>query len=120
MTRWSLFLQTLSLLHHFLGLYSAQSEQQLLAAGFLRDIDVLIVAHKGSSSYPSLPFLNETKPEVAVISAGGGDDQDVHAYQEVVDRLESIGAKVWPMDTGAGNDIVQLTSDCNTYQVQIL
>ncbi len=98
---------------------TAQSERQMLAAGILRDIDVLIVAHKGSSSYPSSPFLNETKPEVAVISAGG-DDQDVHAYQEVVDRLESIGAKVWLMDTGAGNDIVQLTSDCNTYHVKVL
>ena len=26
MTRWSLFLQTLSLLHHFLGLYSLRDE----------------------------------------------------------------------------------------------
>ena len=48
MTRWSLFLQTLSLLHHFLGLYSLDL---LMLAGFalvgglaFRDLTISIVA----------------------------------------------------------------------------
>ena len=38
MTRWSLFLQTLSLLHHFLGLYSVANAGLLLPATLARHL----------------------------------------------------------------------------------
>ena len=40
MTRWSLFLQTLSLLHHFLGLYSPEEKIRIVLEGFRRETNV--------------------------------------------------------------------------------
>ena len=48
MTRWSLFLQTLSLLHHFLGLYSERHVQAALDP-LMRGRTTIAVAHQLSS-----------------------------------------------------------------------
>ena len=48
MTRWSLFLQTLSLLHHFLGLYCAKDDLALpRQLGKLDTFDFLLLDDLG-------------------------------------------------------------------------
>ena len=53
------------------------------------DIDLLKVAHHGSSSSTSKAFLEQTKPEYAIISCGVDNDYG-HPHKEVVNRLKDI------------------------------
>jgi len=103
----------------FTGDATADSEQAMLAADFLEDIDVLKVGHHGSRSSTTTAFLAVTRPELALISAGRAS-QYGHPHTEVLARLEDIGAEVWLTDTGDGNDTVRLTSDCTTYHTEVL
>lgn len=53
------------------------------------DIDVLKVAHHGSSTSTSKDFLNQTKPELALISCGINNDYG-HPHKEILTRLKGI------------------------------
>ena len=53
------------------------------------DIDVLKVAHHGSSTSTSKEFLSQAKPEYAIISCGVNNDYG-HPHKEVVNRLKGI------------------------------
>ena len=73
-----------------------EAEMDLLARGFLRDTDVLVVGHHGSKSASGPLFLNTVRPELAVISVG------YNSYgqpaEEILDRLERYGAQVLRTD----------------------
>ena len=49
------------------------AESSLIAAGVLQDVDILKVAHHGSSNSSSLAFLEQVAPEIAIISVGEGN-----------------------------------------------
>ena len=91
------------------------SENAMLSAGTLVDVDVLKAGHHGSNTSNSVAFLDVVKPEVVVISAGL-DNQYGHPHQEVMDRFAALGASVIRTDTTDEDDTVLLTSDCTTYQ----
>ena len=55
--------------------------------------DVLKVGHHGSSTSSSLPFLQQVRPEEAIVSVGAGNRYG-HPDAEVLRRLEEVGAKV--------------------------
>ncbi len=93
------------------------SEQAMLAAGVLSDVDVLKVGHHGSRSSTSPEFLAKVQPEVAVISAGQ-DNAYGHPHPEVVARLNAANVRLWMTDTTNADDTVALTSDCQGYQLQ--
>jgi beta-lactamase superfamily II metal-dependent hydrolase len=92
----------------------APSEQSMLAAGLVDDVDVLKVGHHGSNTSSSQAFLDAASPEVAVISAGRTNPYG-HPHAEVLARLAGIGASILLTDTTAGDDTLRMTTDCATY-----
>ncbi len=67
----------------------AEGERLLLRSGRTLDSDVLKVAHHGSDTSSSAPFLSAVSPRAAVISAGQ-DNRFGHPDPEVVERLEGL------------------------------
>ena len=66
-----------------------EGERWLLGSGQILDSDVLKVAHHGSDTSSSAPFLSAVSPRAAVISAGQ-DNRFGHPDPEVVERLEEL------------------------------
>ena len=59
--------------------------------------DVIKVGHHGSDSSSSVEFVNKVSPEYAIIMVGEGNSYN-HPYQSIIDRYESVGAKVLRTD----------------------
>jgi beta-lactamase superfamily II metal-dependent hydrolase len=93
------------------------SEEGMLVAGILLDIDVLKVGHHGSRTSTSDEFLGVIAPEVGVISAGL-NSQYGHPNQEVVDRLTEAGVELWHTDISELDDTVGLVSDCGVFALE--
>jgi competence protein ComEC len=64
------------------------TEEALVASGRLRRADLLKVAHHGSRTSSTAPFLDAVAPRFAVVSAGRGN-RFGHPHPDVVSRLES-------------------------------
>lgn len=80
------------------------------------EIDVLKVGHHGSDTSTSEDFLNQTKPKVAIISCGIGN-QYGHPNDDTIARLENIGAEIYRTDEVG---TVLLTSNGSTYDIQTI
>ncbi len=85
----------------FTGDLERDAELALVRAGRLATADVLKVAHHGSKTSTSPPFLAAVSPAVAVISSGAGNRYG-HPSPEVVGRLHEAGARVLRTDRGGG------------------
>ena len=70
---------------------------ETLAGGIIDDIDILHVGHHGSSSSTNETFLEETRPEAAIISVGKDNDYG-HPTEEILTRLDRAGAAVYRTD----------------------
>lgn len=81
-----------------------------------QDIDVLKVAHHGSRYSSSKEFLNETLPEIAVISCGRDNDYG-HPHEEAVKRLEDVGAEIYRTDK---QGTIYIKSDGDRYEISEL
>ena len=57
----------------------------------------LKVGHHGSKTSSTKNFLNQTKPKVALISVGKGNDYG-HPTEAALKRLTNIGAKIYRTD----------------------
>ncbi len=66
-------------------------------AGRIGDVDVLKVGHHGSRSATSDAWLDEARPEIAVISVGARNTYG-HPAPEVIARLVAHGAHVYRTD----------------------
>lgn len=80
-----------------------QTEKELLARGWVEDVDVIKVGHHGSKYSSSQAFLEAFDPEIAVISVG--KNSYGHPTSEVLERLRSVGAKIKRIDE-LGNVVV--------------
>ena len=80
------------------------------------EIDVLKVGHHGSSTSSSEDFLNQTKPKVAIISCGINNTYG-HPNEDVLKRLENIGAEIYRTDE---DGTILLTSNGSTYNIQTI
>lgn len=80
----------------FMGDAETEAEDALLKAHADVQADALKVAHHGSRSSSSLAFLKRVAPQIAVVSVG--DNTYGHPTDDVLSRLESIGAEVLRTD----------------------
>ena len=83
----------------FAGDANNTSEQEILNAGANIKADVLKVGHHGSATSTSTAFLKAVSPQYAVISVGQGNSYG-HPTQATLERLNTIGAKVYRSDIG--------------------
>ncbi|WP_078379632.1 DNA internalization-related competence protein ComEC/Rec2 [Sutcliffiella halmapala] len=81
----------------FTGDIEERGEKDLINKYPHLKVDVLKVAHHGSRSSTIAPFLNQIHPEYAVISAGR-ENRFGHPHDEVIERLEEIGVKIYRTD----------------------
>lgn len=68
------------------------------------DIDVLKVAHHGSNTSSSERFLNQSKPEIAIISAGPNNSYHL-PKDTILQRLRNVGATIYRTDEVRNNTI---------------
>lgn len=76
--------------------------------------DALQVAHHGSRSSSTAPFLDAVGAEIAIISAGA-DNRYGHPHREVMQRLRAAGLTVYRTDV---DGTVVLVSDGNSLQIE--
>lgn len=81
----------------------------------LPDVDVLKVAHHGSSSSSTKAFLNMVSPEIAVISVGAGNDYG-HPAKTTLNRLKAIGARIYRTDR---DGTVTITTDGSALRIKM-
>lgn len=78
------------------------------------DIDILKIGHHGSRTSTSSYFVNQVKPELAIISCGL-DNKFGHPHQETLDTLNNYGLEIYRTDF-LGDIIV--TVDKNSYKIE--
>jgi len=83
------------------------SESNLLESGLLVRTDLLKVAHHGSNSSSTSPFLDALHPSIAVISAGAGNLWG-HPSPEVLERFSQRGIPLLRTDQDGA---IRLRSD---------
>lgn len=81
----------------FTGDAELSNENDIINSFELEDVDFLKVGHHGSSSSTSMNFLNETTPDVAVISCGY-KNQYGHPHRSTLDNLSNSGTITYRTD----------------------
>lgn len=98
-----------------MGDATAASEESMLAAGLITDVDVVKAGHHGSDTSSSARFIAAARPEYVVYSAARFNPYG-HPHREVVARYAAAGADAVYTDTSPEDDTATLTSDCATYR----
>lgn len=96
------------------GDIGSSEELQLLNSGELREVELLKVAHHGSGYSSSEQFLEQVRPEIAVISVGERN-RFGHPAAAVLQRLEQAGAKILRTDR---DGTVEIISDGRAWQLK--
>ena len=97
----------------FAGDVEGIGEERLAASGLLRDYDILKAAHHGSKNSSTEEFLEITKPEYAVISAGE-DNRYGHPHADTVRRFINAGCTVYSTQE---NGAIMIESDGETMEI---
>lgn len=79
------------------GDMSGTTERVLLRHTDLPDLEVLVAAHHGAASSTTRELLEQTTPEVCVISVGAHNRYG-HPAQETLERLALAGAELYRTD----------------------
>lgn len=88
----------------FTGDIEQAGEEELLQRG-LSAVDIVKVAHHGSKTSTSAPFLAAARPKIAVISAGEQNSYGHPAY-DVIARLEQAGSSIMRTDRNGAITLV--------------
>lgn len=78
-------------------LFMGDAEKENEQAKFWPQVDVLKIGHHGSKTSSSKAFLDQTNPQIAIISLGK-DNIYHHPSQEVIERLEQINTQIYRTD----------------------
>lgn len=70
-----------------------QAEAELIEQQVLEDVDILKVGHHGSKYATSKNFIDQIKPEIALISVGASNRYG-HPTLEALTRLQNAGAQI--------------------------
>ena len=81
--------------------------------GTVGRVNVLKVGHHGSRTASGASFLDEIRPQVAIVSVGR--NHYGHPAPETLDRLRGAGAQTWRTDT---DGTVTVTTDGRTFAVK--
>jgi competence protein ComEC len=76
-------------------------------------VDVLKVGHHGSTTSSSKKFLNQVKPEIAIIMVGKDNSYNL-PKDEIVTRLQNVGASIYRTDE---NGTILIETDGNNISV---
>lgn len=97
-------------------LFTGDTEEENENSRTWNDIDVLKVAHHGSNTSNSERFLNQAKPEIAIISVGPNNSYNL-PKENILNRIENIGAKIYRTDEVG---TIVINSDGTTNNVSTL
>ena len=97
----------------FTGDMEEEAEEDMLEAGYDINVDVLKVAHHGSSTGTSEDFLYEASPDYVTISCGL-DNKYGHPHKETLELFDKYG--LVPIRTDLSGDILFI-SDRNNIAV---
>jgi len=89
-------------------------DPRLLEAGLRGPVDLLKVAHHGSGTASTAPFLAAVQPRVAVVSVGAGNPYG-HPAPATIARLRAAGATVYRTDLDGS---VEISTDGRDLQVR--
>ena len=94
----------------------AEAERSLLDGSAPIKSDVLKIAHHGSKTSTTAPFLQRVQPSMAIISAGA-DNRFGHPHAEVVNRLRhAVGDRnIYRTDQNGNTEVI---SDGTTFWVK--
>ena len=81
----------------FTGDIAFETEDALISKGLVSDVDILKVAHHGSRYSSGNSFLEKTRPEISVISAGKNNRYG-HPSPYTLKRLENTGSRIYRTD----------------------
>ncbi len=76
---------------------SAAGERELMRHVQLPELEVLIVGHHGSKYSTGRALLEQTSPQIAIISVGG-DNLFGHPTEETLQRLQDAGCEIYRTD----------------------
>lgn len=76
---------------------SFDGEAALMAHTDLPDLEILVAGHHGSRTSTSWELLNETRPEIVIISVGANNSYG-HPTEETLTRIELFGSAVYRTD----------------------
>jgi competence protein ComEC len=98
----------------FTGDAQQAAEDSMIGSGLDVSATILKVAHHGSRNGSPLEFLTAVHPQIAIYSAGLGNDYG-HPHPETIAALKSIGAVIYGTDV---NGTVIVTTDGNEYSIE--
>jgi competence protein ComEC len=78
-------------------------DPELLARG-IPQVDLLKVAHHGSRTATTQPFLDAARPRVAVVSAGAGNPYG-HPAPSTIERLQQLAGRTYRTDTDGAVEV---------------
>ena len=94
----------------FTGDAERESEQDMVEAGPDLSATVLYVAHHGSDTSTTYPFLREVMPEIAIISCGS-NNQYGHPHENTLSRLRDADVTLYRTDLQG--DIIIISDGMN-------
>lgn len=96
----------------FTGDIESTTENDMVSQNLIPDVDFMSGPHPGSGGSSTQAFLNEVKPEYAVISVG--ENSYGHPTADALNRYANVGAKVYRTDQ-LGNVVIK--TDGNTANI---